>query len=139
MTDTFRLPPTPAPPKADAPTAKPAELGDELQARRAAQRKRAERVRLGEADRELGNGCPECGPANPVTHVAGEQSGWVPVLVEVPAGARRNPQPYTQVHLRPCFTCNRARWEAWQLGDLAGARSRTSPADIKATERQRLR
>jgi len=139
MTDAFRLVPTPGQMTADPAAPEPAALRDELQARRAAQRERAERVRLGEVDRELGNRCPECGPTNPVTHVAGEQPGWVPVLVEVPAGAYRNPEPYTQVHLRPCFTCNRPRWEAWQTGDMSGARSRTRPADPKTTDRERLR
>ncbi len=140
MTDAFRLLPTPTPPTADAEQAKHAALGDELQARRAAQHERAERVRLGEVDRELGNGCPECGPANPVTHVAGEQPGWVPVLVEVPAGASGNPEPYVQLFLRPCFTCNRPRWEAWQTGDLTGTRSRTSdPGQIARRDREQLR
>ncbi len=139
MTDPFRLLPSPGQATSDAEPAESAALRDELQGRRAAQRERAGRVRLGEVDRELGNGCPECGPTNPVTHVAGEQPGWVPVLVEVPAGAYSNPEPYTQVHLRPCFTCNRPRWEAWQTGDMSGARSRTRPADPKTTDRERLR
>lgn len=135
MNDGFRLLPTPAPPAADVEPAESPALRAELEARRAAQREQAERLRRSEVD----HSCPECGPSNPVTHLAGEVPGWVPVLVEIPADAYGDPEPYTQIHRRPCFTCNRARWEAWQAGDLTGARSRARPADQKASDRQQLR
>jgi hypothetical protein len=136
MTDSFRLLPSPGQATADAEPAESAPLRDELQARRAVQRERAERARLGEIDQ----GCPECGPASPVTDLAGEVPGWVAVLVEIPASVYGDPEPYTQVQRRPCFTCNRPRWEAWQTGDLTGTRSRTSdPDQIARRDREQLR
>ncbi len=46
-----------------------------------------------------------------------------------------------EVFTRPCFDCNRERWEAWQLGQLADKRRRKpeTPEDRKATEEKRRR
>jgi hypothetical protein len=135
VNDGFGLLPPSATPATDGEPDGPPVLRAELEARRAVQRERAEHARLGEADQ----GCPECGPANPVTQLAGEVPGWVPILVDIPVDAAGYPEPYTQVQRRPCFTCNRARWEAWQAGDMAGTRSSKRPADTQAADRERLR
>lgn len=116
-------------------------LADELAAR-AARHERAEQARLGADDREHGNTCPECGPANPAVRELGEHRGFVPATLDIPPKAGRNPEGFTRVVWRPCFACNRARWQAWQRDELslpAHTTSRADPAASDRADRARLR
>ena len=124
-------------------------LARELAARRALQRERAERARLAEIDQALGNPCPECGPANPLVREHGHHRGFVP-LVEPrttyrcastarlrATGGLRDPATWrleqqAALAYRPCLACNRARWEAWQAGQLA---AKPTPAHRERAER----
>jgi hypothetical protein len=117
-------------------------LADELAARRAAQHDRAERARLGAYDREHGNTCSECGPANPATAELGGHRGWVPATVDIPPQVEGNLDRFTRVVWRPCFSCNRARWQAWQRDELslpAQTTRRADPAAGDRADRARLR
>ncbi len=114
-------------------------LAREVAARRAAQARRAERARLGEVDRELGNLCPECGSAGAGGTAAGTHPGWVPVSREIPAEKARTVEPCLVVEWRPCFTCNPDRWQAWQEGKLRspGRAKVETPQDRAARDQER--
>jgi len=114
-------------------------LAREVAARRAAQAGRAERARLGEVDREIGNRCPECGPAGAGGTAAGPHPGWVPVTREIPAEQAGTVEPSLVVEWRPCFTCNPDRWQAWQEGTLRspGRGKVETPQDRAAREQER--
>ncbi len=103
-------------------------LAEEVRARKAAQGIRAEHARFGQQLRELGNTCPECGPAGAGGGDAGMHPGFVPVTRELadPSTGEvkvdaKTGRPELLVEWRPCFTCNPDRWRAWQEGRMRAA------------------
>jgi len=109
---------------------------DELAARRHRKRERGELARLREADEAMRmdgacNGeCAQEDPADPRGHTRGgvktgkQLANGQPqrtqgfVAATLPAGHALNPYDWPYLVVRPCYDCNRARWEAWQAGTM---------------------
>ncbi len=129
------------------PTPVAGPLAEEIRARKATQGIRAERARFGQQVRELGNTCPECGPAGAGGGDAGMHQGYVPVTREIadPASGEVKVDPRTGetevlVEWRPCFTCNPERWRAWQEGTLhSSSRARVESAEDRQLQQQERR